>query len=388
VNGREDAPAGGPDRSYRPGWGRRRWGPPARPPWWPEGEPWPPAGRPAWRRVGRRFVWRVGALVAFAFLLMAVALTAGVLLVATAVGVITSPPAVRFASIVALLAFLLVLFTGLRRLRGFALKVGEFVDAAERIEAGDYGVQVRERGPREARLLARTFNAMSARLAATDRNRRAFVADLTHELRTPLAVIRGQAEAIADGVYPADPAHIAPIVDATQSLETLVDALGTLTMADVGGLRLNREAVEVAILVSSSLAAFQSMADAAGVRLESDVASNTPAIDADPARIRGVLMNLLSNAIRYTPSGGTVTVEARVAGDQVAIAVRDTGQGIPADLRAHVFGRFVKGPGSPGAGLGLAISKDVVVAHGGTIELTSELGKGTEVRMILPTHKV
>jgi signal transduction histidine kinase len=134
------------------------------------------------------------------------------------------------------------------------------------------------------------------------------------------------------------------------------------------------------------VAAFQSMADAAGVRLESNVAPNTPPIDADGARIRGVLMNLLSNAVRYTPSGGSVTVSATHVGTEVAITVRDTGQGISEELRQHVFERFVKGSGSPGAGLGLAISRDVIAAHGGTINLTSEVRKGTEVRFTLPVQ--
>ena len=224
----------------------------------------------------------------------------------------------------------------------------------------------------------------SARLAATDRNRRAFVADLAHEFRTPLAVIRGQAEGISDGVYAGDKAHVAPILDATQSLEALVEALGTMTLADVGGLRLHREAVEVGVLVNSTVAAFQAIADGAGVQLISQVAPETPPIDADPARIRSVLMNLLSNAVRYTPSGGSVTVGAKAADGSVVISVLDTGPGIPEDLRAHVFERFVKGPGSPGAGLGLAISKDVVTAHGGSIDLVSEVGKGTEVQVTLP----
>jgi len=199
-----------------------------------------------------------------------------------------------------------------------------------------------------------------------------------------LAIIRGQAEGIGDGVYPGDQPHLAPILDATASLETLVEALGTMTLADVGSLRLHREPVEVGVLVNSSLAAFQSLADGGGVRLTAEISPDTPALDADPVRIRSVLANLLSNAIRHTPSGGSVIVSARRSGDKVSIAVRDTGEGIPEEVRSRVFDRFVKGPGSPGAGLGLAIAKDIVTAHGGSIDLTSEVGKGTEVRVTLP----
>jgi len=373
----------GPDwrgRGWRggAGWRGRR-----QPPWWPQGEPWPPAG-PPWRRMGRRFMWRIAGFVAAAFLLVAVTLSVGAVLVGTAVGLISAPPLIRGLAIAALVLLVLLVGRGSRRFRRMAVNVGELVDAAGRIEAGDYGVHVAERGPRELRSLARAFNAMSERLAVADRNRRAVVADLTHELRTPLAIIRGQAEGIGDGVYPGDQAHVMPILDAAATLETLVDALGTMALADVGSLKLNREAVDVPVLVTSSLAAFQSAADAAGVRLNADLEPDLPAIDADPARIRGVLGNLLSNAIRYTPSGGTVTAGARRSGSNVAFTIRDTGQGIPKELLPRVFERFIKGPGSPGSGLGLAIAKDIVGAHGGTIEAASEPGKGTEVRFTLP----
>jgi signal transduction histidine kinase len=309
------------------------------------------------------------------------------LLVGTAVGLIEAPSAVRFLAIAALALFVFVVVRGGRRFQRMAVNLGELVDAAGRIEAGEYGGQVAERGPRELRTLARAFNAMSTRLATADRNRRAFVADLTHELRTPLAIIRGQAEGIGDGVYPGDEAHVTPILDAAATLDTLVDALATMTLADVGSLTLKREAVDVPVLVTSSLAAFQSAADAAGVRLIADLEPDLPAIDADPARIRGVLGNLLSNAIRYTPSGGTVTASAARSGDSVSFGVRDTGRGIPEELRPRIFERFVKGPGSPGSGLGLAIAKDVVSAHGGTIEAIGDPGKGTEIRFTLPVAR-
>jgi two-component system, OmpR family, sensor histidine kinase BaeS len=332
-------------------------------------------------------MWRIAGFIAAAFLLVAVTLTIGVVLVGTAVGLIGAEPFVRFAAIAALVLFVLAVIRGSRRFRRMAGNLGELVEAAGRIEAGDYGIQVAERGPGELRSLARAFNAMSTRLAAADRNRRAFVADLTHELRTPLAIIRGQAEGIGDGVYPGDQAHLTPILDATATLETLVDALGTMTLADVGSLTLHREAVEVPVLVTSSLAAFQSAADAGGVRLIAEVGADLPTVDADPARIRGVLGNLLSNAIRYTPSGGTVTASARRSGGSVTFAVRDTGSGIPKELQPRIFERFINGPGSPGSGLGLAIAKDVVSAHGGTIEASSEPGQGSEVRFTLPVAK-
>src|SRR2546428_3081867 len=370
------------------GWRGGGWGRPgsrgrSRPPWWPEDQPWPPAGGPPWRRMGRRFVWRIAGFIAAAFLLIAVMLTIGVVLAGTALGLIEAPHGVRFLAIAALLVLVIVILRGSRRFQRMAVNLGEIVDAAGRIEAGDYGVQVAERGPRELQTLARAFNAMSTRLATADRNRRAFVADLTHELRTPLAIIPWQAAGIRDGVHTGEQVHVTPILDAAASLDSLVDALATMTLADVGSLTLKREAVDVPVLVTSSLAAFQSAADAAGVRVVADLEPDLPAIDADPARIRGVLGNLLSNAIRYTPSGGTVTASARRSGESVAFGIRDTGQGIPSELRPRIFERFVKGPGSPGSGLGLAIAKDIVSAHGGTIEAISDPGNGTEIRFTL-----
>ncbi len=332
-------------------------------------------------------MWRIAWFAMLLFLIMAVFFIAAIVLVGTAAGVIHTHAGLRVLAIVSLFALLVIVVRAATRFRRMATDMGSFIDATSQIAAGDYGVRVPERGPREIRTLARAFNAMSARLATTEQNRRSFVADLTHELRTPLAVIRGQAEAIGDGIYPGDQVHVTPILDAAQSLETLVEALPTLTLADVGSLRLNREAVELPVLVGSTVAGFQALADAGGVQLRTEVPTDLPPVNADPARIRGVLMNLLSNAIRYTPAGGSVTVAAAAEGDRVALRVRDTGSGMPEELRARVFERFVKGPGSPGAGLGLAIAKDVVSAHGGDIAVSSEVGKGTEVRFTLPIYK-
>jgi signal transduction histidine kinase len=225
---------------------------------------------------------------------------------------------------------------------------------------------------------------MSARLEETETRRRTFLADVTHELRTPLSIIRGQAEAISDGVYPADPAHVAPILDATSTLERLVEDLGTLALSETGSLVLAREPVDLAVLVNASLTSLAGTAEAAGVRLDEDVAADLPTVEADPARLSGVLRNLLANAIRYTPAGGSVRVTAQRSADQVIIEVRDTGAGIAPELLPRVFQRFVKGPGSTGSGLGLAIAHDIVEAHGGTIEATSQGGKGTTIRFTLP----
>jgi signal transduction histidine kinase len=203
-------------------------------------------------------------------------------------------------------------------------------------------------------------------------------------LRTPLSIIRGQAEAIGDGVYPADPGHLAPILDATTTLERLVGDLGTLALSETGSLVLAREPVDLAVLVNSTLTSLAGTAETAGVGLHAEVAADLPLVEADPARLSGVLRNLLANAIRYTPAGGSVRVTAQWSRDQVIVEVRDTGAGIAPELLPRVFERFVKGPGSTGSGLGLAIAHDLVQAHGGTIEARSQEGAGTTVRFTLP----
>ena len=261
------------------------------------------------------------------------------------------------------------------------------IEAAGRIESGDYSAQVPERGSPDLRSVARAFNAMSSRLKASDEQRRSFLADITHELRTPLSVIRGQVEAIADGMYPADAAHLAPILDATQALDRLVEDLRTLVLTDAGSLVLNKEPTDLGALVEDAVESFKPQADSAGIALTSEPPADLPPVDIDPARIRSVIGNLLSNAIRHTPRGGSIKASLSRAGDQVVAAVADTGEGIPPELLPHVFERFVKGAHSIGSGLGLAIAHDIAAAHGGKLEIESEPGAGTRVRLSLPLEK-
>jgi len=168
--------------------------------------------------------------------------------------------------------------------------------------------------------------------------------------------------------------------EAAATLELLIEDLRTLALSEAGALALNREPVDLAILVNELLAAHRQ----ASVELRADVPADLPLADADPVRLRGVLNNLLTNAIRHTPAGGLVTVGARRRGAGVEISVTDTGEGIPADLLPRVFDRFVRGPGSRGSGLGLAIAKDVAEAHGGKISAESVPGRRTTISFTLP----
>jgi len=283
---------------------------------------------------------------------------------------------------VVFLIMLVVIASG--AMRRMTRPMDTLIDAAGRIESGDYSAQVPERGSPELRSVARAFNSMSSRLKANDEQRRTFLADVTHELRTPLSVIRGQVEAIADGMYPADSAHVAPILDATQVLDRLVEDLRTLVLTDAGSLVLNKEPTDLAALLAEIVESFKPQADSAYIALESDLDRDMPPVEFDPARIRSVIGNLLSNAIRHTSRGGSIKVGLARSGDQAVATVTDSGEGIAPELLPHVFERFVKGAESNGSGLGLAIAHDIVAAHEGQLEIESEYGSGTRLRMSLP----
>lgn len=222
------------------------------------------------------------------------------------------------------------------------------------------------------------------RAARSDQaQRKNFLADVTHELRTPLAIIRGQAESITDGVYPPDAEHLQPILEATATLERLVEDLRTLSLSEAGELELRWEPVDLAELAADVVSTFKTQAQTAGVDLTSDGAAST--IEGDSVRLRGVLANLVSNSLKHTHSGGHISITVAPTSDGASITVKDDGEGVPPELQPRVFERFAKGATSSGTGLGLAIAKDIVEAHGGTISLTSPPGTTIEIR--LPTHR-
>ena len=367
------------------GWRGGVWTGGARPLWWPENEPFPPT-RDAWRRARARHAPRYPLMFCGMFLIFSLVFAAFITLLVNAFSAAISGGGLAAFAPLALL-FVVVFAIGAGTVGRFARPVADLVDAAERIEAGDYAVRVRARGPRTLRSLATAFNSMSERLESSERERRRLLADVTHELRTPLTVMQGNLEALLDGVYPADKVHLEPILDETRVLSRLVDDLRTLSMAEAGALALHRETTDIGKLVDDSVASFQTQADSAGIALTAETNGKLPQIEVDPLRIREVLMNLLSNALRFTPRGGTVRAMSSAADGNVLISVRDSGPGIAPDVLPHVFDRFYKSAESRGAGLGLAIAKSLVVAHGGEIDATSEVGHGTEMRFWLPTTR-
>jgi two-component system sensor histidine kinase BaeS len=288
--------------------------------------------------------------------------------------------------VITLLVIVGVLAALARRTAGAARDLDAMLVATRRVEEGDYSVRlgrIRSDLP-PIQELARGFDTMTARLAADEEQRRTLLADVSHELRTPLAVITGNLEAIIDGVYPPDPEHLTPILDETRVMARLIDDLRTVAQSEAGTLALHPEPTDPDVLIGEVRQAFMQGATAAGVTLTTDTDDDLPILDVDPVRIREVLANLVANALRHTPKGGTVTLGGAASPVAVTLTVRDTGPGIDAALLPHVFDRFVKGAGSRGSGLGLAIARGLVEAHGGSIAVESPAGGGTTFRVELP----
>ncbi|NUT53989.1 MAG: HAMP domain-containing histidine kinase [Saccharothrix sp.] len=255
--------------------------------------------------------------------------------------------------------------------------------ATQRMGTGDREVRVTA-AKGEIGELARSFNAMSARVADTERQRQALVGDVAHELRTPLSTVTGWLEAAQDGVAATDQRLVALLLEESLVLQRLVDDLHDLAQADAGTLRLHPEPMDAADVVEQVVAAHAAdRSVAVAARTEGELF-----LVADPVRLRQAVENLVTNAIRYTPEGGSVSVTARLDGG-VVIEVADTGVGIAPDDLPHVFDRFWRADKSRsrttgGSGLGLAITRHLVEAHGGTVTAVSEPGRGSTFRIALP----
>lgn len=245
-------------------------------------------------------------------------------------------------------------------------------------------------GP-ELTTLATSINELAHRLETTEQTRRQLTSDLAHQLRTPVASISATVEAVREGVLPVDDETMSTLGEQSRRLGRLVDDLEVVSRAEERQLLLTPEPIAVAELVESGVAAQRERFRAAGVELSSSVAPGIPTVSVDPDRIHEVIANLLDNAQRHTPVGGTVTVTARPgAGDRhdtAVIEVTDSGRGFPDDEAERVFDRFQKAADSPGSGLGLTIARAIIEAHHGTLTAHSAgPGQGATFTITLPAH--
>jgi signal transduction histidine kinase len=273
--------------------------------------------------------------------------------------------------------------------RGMTQPLRDMAAAARRMETGDYSVRVQTRSRDEVGRLATAFNRMSAELMTLEQSRRDLVANVSHELKTPITAIRAHLENILDGVEATEPATFAVMLGQVERLGRLVDQLLELSKLESGEVSLQPERLALRPLVDQLFSEIAVAIQGRRLDLDNEVPGDLPAVVADPERVHQVLFNLVDNAIRFTPDGGTVTVSARDVDAVVHVVVADTGSGIPAEHLPRLFERFyrvdhARARDEGGTGIGLAIARSVVEAHGGTIEAESEPGRGSVFRFDLP----
>ncbi|MDQ3681233.1 MAG: ATP-binding protein [Actinomycetota bacterium] len=283
---------------------------------------------------------------------------------------------------------------GLVLARRIMSPITEVTEAARELAQGERSQRVGSDGPGEVGELGRMFNAMAEGLEREDELRRAFVADIAHEVRTPLAILRSQAEALRDGVSAPTPAILASLHDETLRLGRLVADLETLASAEAARFSLRRQAVDFTALVAELAEDYAGRFEERGVRFHADLAEDVGVVG-DATRLRQIVENLLSNALKFVPAGGAVTVSlaglAGLAGQAgpercAELQVADSGPGIPGDELPRVFDRFFRGRGAKvgGLGVGLAVVAELVRAHGGTTDASSQAGRGSVFTVRLP----
>jgi two-component system sensor histidine kinase BaeS len=288
----------------------------------------------------------------------------------------------------ALGAALVALALGTILARSLTHPLRDLTAAIHAMAKGDLNQHVSVKSRDELGELAAAFNQMSADLNRLTLSRRQMTADIAHDLRSPLTVIGGYVEAMRDGVLKSSPERLDTIHAEVQHLQRLVEDLRTLSQADAGELTLNRESVAPVSLLERMVKSYQHLATQKSVSLEMQGEPGLPEISLDPDRMAQVFGNLITNSMRYTPEGGRIVLSAARERNVLAFCVKDNGQGISVEALPHIFDRFyradpVRTQGSE-SGLGLAIAKSIVEAHGGTITADSQVGQGTTVSINLP----
>lgn len=289
----------------------------------------------------------------------------------------------------AALAAAVAVLVALVAARGLALPIQRLSAAASALGSGSRGVRVgKSKGPVELGELARTFDSMAASLERHEDLRRAMVADVAHELRTPVAILQAETELLVDGSRRATPEALLSLHDETLRLGHLVQDFQTMASADAAGLRLERSWVDLSVVAASAASSFESQFTTCGVDFRTDL---SPAIVwGDPDRLRQVVANLLSNAAKFTPVGGCVRLGVSSHNGCAELVVSDTGPGVPTQERAHVFDRFYRGSAgrrAGGSGIGLAVVRDLVEAHGGSVVVEGPLRGGATFSVRLPLNQ-
>ena len=296
----------------------------------------------------------------------------------------------------ALIGAVIALVLGILLSRTLTRPIRELTQATHAVSEGNLSQQVPVRSNDELGELAQAFNKMSSELSRSINARKQMTADIAHELRTPLSLIIGHAEAVHDGVLPPTRENFEIIREESTRLEHLVNDLRILSLADAGELSIQPQPIQPQRLLQDIASTYQYEAQRKNVKLELEIASPLPTIEVDPGRMTQVLTNILENALRHTPEDGRIVLSAKGVGDRVELAIQDSGPGLAAEDLNRIFDRFYRtdasrqrdGAFAGGSGLGLAIARSIVQAHGGSIVAESEPGKGLRVILGLPKKSV
>ncbi len=293
-------------------------------------------------------------------------------------------------AVISILLGVLTLVIGLFLMQRMINPLSEVIAASQAVSQGDLSARVPVRArDDDLSALSEHFNHMADKLERADQQRRNMLADIAHELRTPITILRGRLEGILDGVYPADEANIAPALDETYLLERLVEDLRLLALAEANQLRFELKPINLNELANTLISLFSAQAAERNVQLKLEAEPNLPEVMVDPQRFHQVVGNLIDNALRYTPEGSAINLAIQRQDDSVIIKVSDEGPGIPEDEITHIFDRFWRGEKSRarstgGAGLGLSIARQLVEAQGGKITAHNIKPRGFEVHITLP----
>ena len=260
--------------------------------------------------------------------------------------------------------------------------IGELAQAASAISEGDLKSRVSVSRRDEVGNLSKTFNRMAKALETHESLRRKLIADVAHELRTPLGVMRGELEAMIDGMIPNDPAHLQSLYEETGRLKNMVDGIEDLNQAESSSLSLKRQQIEITPFLENIVGRFRIPFQEKGVTLDLESAGGQ-ILYADPERLSQITLNLLNNALKATDTGGKVLISVKPTDGELAITVQDNGKGIREEDLPLIFERFYRGPGG-GLGIGLTIVKELAEAHGARVEARSALGKGSSFTVVFP----
>ena len=349
------------------------------PHWWPDDAPWPPQGGPgreAWSKFGKKMF--LGVLLFFIVVTVLIAVLG--FIVATFFGIISALGRLFLFGLGTLIVISLM-----RRVLGRTWRpVQGLVDAAGRLADGDYEARVDVAGAGGAKPVARSFNTLAERLEHADEQRRNLMSDLSHEFRTPLSVIRGEIEAVIDGVRDGGPEHMESLLDEVEIMERLIEDLRVLALSEAGKLPLQTEPTDVVALARELVDSYSNNARGNGATITLDAPNHIPQLDVDAIRVRQALSNLVVNSLRAMPHGGSVRVVVVAEPEGVVFDVIDTGIGIAPDELETVFERFTKASDSPGSGLGLSIARGLARAHGGDLSVVESSPSGTTLRLGIP----